>query len=182
MEAYLTGGIKMTCNYEIIRSDRKTISLEITREAKLIIRAPRRCPVSYIQSFAESKSNWIDTHMEKQRLRAESRVPLSEEAVAALTLKARMEIPPLVERYAALMGLKPAGVKITKAERRFGSCSAKNRLCFSFRLMGYPKEAVEYVVVHELAHIVHRNHGKEFYALIESVLPDYKERDRLLKK
>ena len=172
----------MTYDYRIIRSDRKTLSLEITGDAKLIIRAPRRCPTSYIHSFAESKSDWIDSHMEKQRKRAESRVPLSEETVAALTERAKREIPPLVERYAAIMGLNPAGVKITKAERRFGSCSAKNRLCFSYRLMQYPSEAVEYVVVHELAHIIHRNHGKEFYALIGSVLPDYKERDRLLKK
>lgn len=172
----------MTYDYEIIRSDRKTLSLEITGDAKLIIRAPRRCPTAYIQNFAESKAGWIESHMEKQLKRAESRVPLSEENVAELTARAKREIPPLVERYAAIMGLKPAGIKITKAGRRFGSCSAKNRLCFSFRLMQYPSEAVEYVVVHELAHIVHRNHGKDFYALIGSVLPDYKERDRLLKK
>ncbi len=172
----------MAYDYRIIRSDRKTLSLEITSDAKLIIRAPKRCPTPYIQSFAESKSNWIDSHMEKQRLRAASRVPLSEETAAELTDRAKREIPPLVEKYAGIMGLKPAGIKITKAERRFGSCSAKNRLCFSFRLMQYPSEAVEYVVVHELAHIVHRNHGKDFYALIGSVLPDYKERDRLLKK
>ncbi len=172
----------MTYDYEIVRSDRKTLSLEITGEAKLIIRAPRRCPTAYINSFVESKSGWIDSHMEKQRLRAESRIPLSEEDVSDLTARARTEIPPLVERYAAIMGLKPEGIKITKAGRRFGSCSAQNKLCFSFRLMQYPSEAVEYVVVHELAHIVHRNHGKEFYALIGSVLPDYKERDRLLKK
>ncbi|PKM73249.1 MAG: M48 family peptidase [Firmicutes bacterium HGW-Firmicutes-16] len=172
----------MTYDYEIVRSDRKTLSLEITGEAKLIIRAPRRCPTAYIHSFAERKRGWIDSHMEKQRLRAESRVPLTEEEVSKLTARAKMEIPPLVERYAAIMGLKPEGIKITKAGRRFGSCSAQNRLCFSFRLMQYPIEAVEYVVVHELAHIVHRNHGSDFYALIASVLPDYKERDRILKK
>jgi predicted metal-dependent hydrolase len=80
------------------------------------------------------------------------------------------------------MGLEPTGVGITGAEKRFGSCSAKNRLSFSWRLMRYPEAAVDYVVVHELAHIRHKNHGKEFYALIESYMPDYKERRKLLKE
>lgn len=79
------------------------------------------------------------------------------------------------------MGLTPAGIKITSAEKRFGSCSAKDSLCFSYRLMLYPPDAVDYVVVHELAHIRHKNHGKQFYALIAQVMPDYKERERLLK-
>lgn len=58
----------------------------------------------------------------------------------------------------------------------------KNGLCFSWRLMQYPPEAVDYVVVHELAHIVHKNHGNAFYALIGSVLPDYPARRALLRK
>ena len=79
------------------------------------------------------------------------------------------------------MGLTPTGVRITGARRRFGSCSAKNSLCFSWRLMLYPQAAVDYVVVHELAHIAHKNHGPAFYACIAAVLPDYKARIRLLK-
>jgi predicted metal-dependent hydrolase len=72
-------------------------------------------------------------------------------------------------------------VKITGAKKRFGSCSSQNGLCFSWRLMGYPEEAIDYVVVHELAHIAHRNHGSGFYSLVASVLPDYKARRALLK-
>ena len=79
------------------------------------------------------------------------------------------------------MGLVPQGVKITSAKTRFGSCSAKNSLCFSYLLLCYPMEAVDYVVVHELAHIRFKNHKKEFYALIEACMPDYKQRRMLLK-
>ena len=79
------------------------------------------------------------------------------------------------------MGLEPTGVKITSAKKRFGSCSAKNSICYSWRLMLYSKEAIDYVVVHELAHIAHKNHGPQFYALIEKYLPDYKEREKLLR-
>ena len=78
------------------------------------------------------------------------------------------------------MGLEPTNIKITGAKARFGSCSSKNSLCFSWRLMMRPPEAVDCVVVHELAHIAQKNHGRTFYALMASVLPDYKERQKLL--
>ena len=78
------------------------------------------------------------------------------------------------------MGLRPAGITITGARTRFGSCSSKRRISFSFRLMQYPPEAIDYVVVHELAHLRHMNHSAQFYALIE-YMPDYKARRALLK-
>ena len=98
-----------------------------------------------------------------------------------LIQRARREIPPLVEKYAAMMGVCPAGITITSARTRFGSCSGKNRLSFSWRLLRYPAETVEAVVVHELCHIRHKNHQKEFYILLRSVLPDYDERTEILK-
>lgn len=172
----------MTHDFEIIRSERRTLALEINADAKLLVRAPRRCSTAYIKSFVESHSDWIDSHLEKQQLRVQNRVELSDEAIEELLNRARKEIPPLVDYYAGIMRLSPSNVKITKAAKRFGSCSAKNALCFSYRLMQYPQAAIEYVVVHELAHTVHHNHGREFYSLIKSVMPDYKKRDKLLKK
>ena len=83
--------------------------------------------------------------------------------------------------YAEWMGVTPTGVKITGAKTRFGSCSAKNSLCFSLYLMAYPDAAVDYVVVHELAHIRHKNHSPAFYAEVARVMPDYRERRKLLK-
>lgn len=174
--------MKMTYDFEIIRSERRTLALEITDNAKILVRTPRRCPAAYIQSFVDNHADWINAHMEKQLLRAQSHPQLSDEDCKVLITRAKNEIPPLVDYYAGIMGLTPARVKITKATKRFGSCSSKNALCFSFRLMQYPQAAIEYVVVHELAHLVHHNHGRDFYALIKSVLPDYKQRNKLLKK
>ena len=93
-----------------------------------------------------------------------------------------MELPPIVERYAVLMGVEPTGIRITSARKRFGSCSGKNSLCFSCLLMLYPMEAVECVVVHELAHIRHHNHSAAFYDFVLSVMPDYRSREALLRK
>lgn len=79
------------------------------------------------------------------------------------------------------MGTDYTGIKITSAKTRYGSCSAKNSLCFSLYLMQKPLYAVDYVIVHELAHTVHHNHGKDFYKLIEKYMPDYKDRISVLK-
>ena len=90
-------------------------------------------------------------------------------------------IPEKVKYYANLTGLSPSGVKITGAKKRFGSCSGKNSLCFSYLLMRYPEEFIDYVVLHEIAHIKHHNHKREFYGLIKEYMPDYLERQKLIK-
>ena len=119
--------------------------------------------------------------MAAQRSRLEAYPEPDEAERARLTALARDVIPEKVRHYSRIMGLYPTAVTITGARTRFGSCSGTNRLCFSLRLMQYPDEAVDYVVVHELAHIVHKNHGREFYALVQSVLPDWRQRQALLK-
>jgi len=168
--------------YTLIRSRRKTLAIEITREAKLVVRAPMRCPQREIDRFLQQKEQWIALHMARMQARRESHPEPSADEEAALRAKAKTLLPPLVEHYAALMGVVPAGITITGARTRFGSCSPKNRLSFSFRLMDYPIEAIEYVVVHELAHIVHKNHSPAFYREIEKILPDWRARNGLLKE
>ncbi len=171
----------MTQTFRLVRSKRKTISLEITRELEILVRAPLRAPQSYIEDFVASKAGWIEAHLPIMEARLKSHPEPSTQEAAALQKAARAIIPRRVTHFAALMGLTPAGITITGAKTRFGSCSGKNRLSFSWRLMAYPPEAVDYVVVHELAHIRHKNHGGDFYALVEATLPDYKSRRKLLK-
>ena len=168
--------------YTLIRSRRRTISMEIRRDLTVLVRAPLNCPGGEIDRFVQRHENWIVTHLERQQQRAFNHPEPTEEQRKALIARAKRELPPKVARYAALMGVEPAGITITGARTRFGSCSGKNRLSFTWRLMDYPEAAVDAVVVHELAHIVHKNHGKEFYALVESVLPDYKQRKKLLER
>jgi predicted metal-dependent hydrolase len=171
----------MTYSYSVIYSKRRTLALEITKDAQVLVRAPLRTPKRTVEEMVSRHAAWIDKHLEQQRQRASAMPEISAEEAGRLRARAVDELPPRVQNYARLMGLDPAGITITSAAKRFGSCSPKNRLSFSWRLMRYPEAAVEYVVVHELAHIRHKNHGKAFYALIESVLPDYKARRKLLK-
>lgn len=163
-----------------MRSKRRSMAVEITREAKVIVRVPRGCPDAAAEAFAESQRTWIEKHLELQKKRLERYPEPDEKEKTRLIAEAKRVIPERISYYAEIMGLEPAGIKITGAKTRFGSCSAKNSLCFSWRLMLRPPEAVDCVVVHELAHIAHKNHGRAFYALMASVLPDYKERQKLL--
>jgi len=166
--------------YIIIRSKRKTISLSVDDNLNAVVRAPYYVSEKKIREFAEKNSAWVENARKKKMAQLE-KTALSDDEIEELISKSKEIIIPKVEYYSGLMGLSPTGIKITKAKKRFGSCSAKNSLCFSCFLIKYPEEAIDYVVVHELAHIKHHNHGKEFYSLIKEYLPDYKEREKLLK-
>ena len=168
--------------YHLIRSGRKTLALEISREGEVIVQAPYRVSQRVIREFVASREGWIAEKQEIQRRRASDHPPLTAEQLAILAQRAREILPGRVEHYAALMGVAPAGLTITSARTRFGSCSPKNRICFSCRLMAYPEEAIDYVVVHELAHILQHNHSPAFWAEVEKILPDYRRREALLRQ
>ena len=170
-------------DYQLIRSDRKTLGLEITPDLRVVVRAPKRCPQREITRFVESHVGWIESHLERQRQRQQKRAAreVTPEQEQALRRAAAEIIPQRVACYAPLVGVTPAGVKITSARTRFGSCSGKNSLCFSWRLMQYPPEAVDYVVVHELCHIRHHDHSRDFWNSVAAVMPDYRQRQALLK-
>ena len=166
----------------VIRSRRRTVSLEIQRDLSVLIRAPLGMPEEEISRFLERHRDWLARHLEEARARQERHPEPSPEQAEALIRRAKEILPGKVAHYAAEMGLYPTGITITGAKTRFGSCSPKNRLCFSWRLMDYPEEAIDYVVVHELAHIRHKDHGPQFHALVASVLPDHRERRALLRR
>ena len=129
----------------------------------------------------QAHEQWIARATARQKQRAEAEKALTEKRIQELRTLAEVEIPRRVEYFAKQMGVQPTDIKITSAKTRFGSCSAKDSLCFSWRLMLYPPEAIDYVVVHELAHIKEKNHAPAFYKVVASVLPDYKAREKLLK-
>lgn len=87
-----------------------------------------------------------------------------------------------IDQYAPKWGLKVNSLRITSAKTRWGSCSAKNTLNFSYRLAMLPPEAFEYVVVHELAHIRHHNHSSAFWSFVAQMLPDFQKRRQWLKQ
>ena len=87
--------------------------------------------------------------------------------------------------WAAVMKLpEPPPPKITGAKTRWGSCGGKggNRINYAYMLMMTDEECIDYVAVHELCHIVYKNHNADFYALVEKYIPDYKKREAKLRE
>lgn len=166
--------------YKVIKSNRKTMTLSVNDNLEVTVKAPIFVSNSSIDDFVKRNASWIYNAIENKKKQLE-KFDLSDGEIDALVKKAKAVIPSRVEHYSNLMKISPTGIKITKAKKRFGSCNGKNSLCFSCYLMLYPNEAVDYVVVHELAHIKHHNHSKDFYSLISKYMPDYKDREKLLK-
>ncbi len=169
--------------YKLIRSDRRTLSMELSPQGDLLLRAPRRMPLSHIERFIETHEKWIREHREKIRRRAdfEREHFATEGQIRDWIAKAKSILPGKTEYWANKMGVTPTSVRITRAQKRFGSCSAENRIAYSYRLMAYPEEVIDYVVVHELSHIRHKNHSADFYAFVARFMPDYKEKEAILK-
>ena len=168
-------------NYKIIKSNRKTISLSVDDELNAVVKVPYYVSNYQIQEFIDKNSEWL----EKAVLRKKKHIDkynISDEEKKRLILEANDYLPKRVKYYSDIMNVKPTGLKITSAKKRFGSCNGKNSICFSYYLMLYPKDAIDYVVVHELAHIKHHNHSKEFYNYISIFMPDYKQREKLLRQ
>ncbi|NLB89364.1 MAG: M48 family metallopeptidase [Syntrophomonadaceae bacterium] len=94
--------------------------------------------------------------------------------------RAREVINERVKYYQFVIGAKPAKVTIKEQKKRWGSCSSKVNLNFNWKLIMAPPAIIDYVVVHEMAHLIHLNHSKQFWDLVESILPDYKERRKWL--
>lgn len=213
-------------DYEIIRSKRKTLSIQITRDARLVVRSPMRISKARIDAFVESHAAWIEKYMRKTekdytakrefsfsdgesmyflgeelKIRTDAYIKdvqiidsemLISERISLecrknavtkyLVRQAKLLLSKRVIAFAPRLGVEPQAVTITSAKTRWGSCSGNNRLSFSFRLMMLPAEQIDYVVVHELAHILEHNHSDRFYAHIARVLPDYRQRQAVLKE
>ena len=169
-------------DYTLIRARRRTMSLQLDRDGRAVVRAPYGVKKEFIDRFVSEHEGWLTHAREKQRARRLAHPEPTDEERAALIARAKDYLPRRTAHWSAVMGLVPAGIKITSARTRFGSCSGKNSVCFSWRLMLYPPEAIDYVIVHELAHIRHHDHSPAFYALIAQYLPDWKVRMKLLKE
>lgn len=167
-------------DYTLIRSKRKTVSLRISENSDIIVRAPFFCSKKRIDEFVNKNEKWIDKHLEIRKNTSQIQA-FNKKEVLNLKKQAKKLLTEKTEYYSNILGLYPKYIKITSATRRFGSCTAKNGICYTYRLLLYPESAVDYVVVHELCHLKHKNHGKAFYELVARHMPDYKERDKLLK-
>lgn len=95
--------------------------------------------------------------------------------------RALVEIIRRVTAFQPLFKVKPTAVKVKTQQKRWGSCTSKGNLLFNWKLIMAPGPLLDYVVVHEMCHLVHLNHSKAFWQLVEKVMPDYQQRRQALR-
>ena len=167
----------------IVRSRRRTMSLEIGRDLKVIVRVPLGASRREIEAFVHSKEDWIRKSLEKMKARA-AMAPagerLSMEEIRELASRATEWFPGRVARFAPLVGVTYGRITVRNQKTRWGSCSAAGNLNFNCLLMLAPEEVRDYVIVHELCHRLEMNHSARFWREVGRVLPDWKERKKWL--
>jgi hypothetical protein len=210
---------------QIIRSKRKTISLEVKPDGRLVVRAPTFATKAHIQAVVDQKANWVKktrsrlvkqfqdlkpktfqpgekfwylgqkytlrlTNRQRPLLDLDGTFSLSTEAqnrakavfIAWYREETRQITYDLIHTYAQRYGFKVKQIRITSARTRWGSCSSKNSLNFTYRLCMAPLDVIEYVVVHELVHLKVHNHSRDFWQTVEAILPNYQKQRAWLKK
>jgi predicted metal-dependent hydrolase len=149
--------------------------IRVKPDGSVIVSTGYLTPKSTIYSLIKNKSTWI----QKQQNKFSKQHVQTNHDKSYLKTKSQEIILPLVEKWSTIMMLTPTHVGFRYNTSRWGSCSSKNRLNFNTRLATMHPDFIEYVVVHELAHIQHKNHSKDFWAEVEKFLPDYKIRKKL---
>ena len=168
---------------EIIKSNRKSIALEIKPDGRVICRAPRGMKDREIEKFIHNHELWIKrTLIKVENSEKEKGEFLSEEELELLKKQARKIIPDRVKYYASIIGVDYGRIAIRSQKTRWGSCSTKGNLNFNCRLMLAPIEVLDSVIVHELCHRKEMNHSKKFYALVHRYYPEYDKWNKWLKE
>ncbi len=164
----------------VIRSNRRTIAIQVNPDLTVTVRAPRRATQREIDRILREKQPWIQKHMEQMKEKraqydAMEMDGLTDAECRQLKQKAQAYIPERVEYFANIMGVDYGRITIRKQKTRWGSCSGKGNLNFNCLLMLAPPEVIDYVVIHELCHRKEMNHSRAFWREVEKVMPDYKK-------
>lgn len=179
----MSGGVDIP--FELVRSKRKTIALQVRPSGEVVVRAPLRMPRRQIDRFVDEHRAWVAATLEKVRARAaqaDAAPKLTPDDLADLGKRARSVIPLRAAYFAPIVGVSYGRIAIRAQKTRWGSCSAKGNLNFNCLLMLAPPEVLDYVVVHELCHRLQMNHSPRFWAEVERVLPGYRAQRRWLKQ
>jgi predicted metal-dependent hydrolase len=208
-------------NYQLIRSKRRTLSLQIDKKAQLLVRAPMRLSIKEIEDFINQKQCWI----ERKKAQIQREIPLKQGYESgneylflgesyplqhiqsgnplafdgqSFQLNTKYEgnkafhwfykkefiktATPILAQFAKQHNLDYQAVRFKAQKTRWGSCSASNNINLNYLLMMAPISVIEMVIAHELAHVMHKNHSKDFYRLLQTIMPEYKQADVWLKQ
>lgn len=192
-----------------MRSRRKTLAIEVSKRGEVVVRAPLRMPERRIARFVRDNANWIARTRAETLAKVAVGQKRFEPGGQFLYLgrwfsfeaivfgakyddprdhvkawyrdRARRLIASRCELIASQHGYDYAKVRVSSAKRIWGSCSGQNAISISWRTVMAPLECVDYVILHELAHTVHKNHGVRFWHRVEKAMPEYREHRQWLR-
>ena len=153
--------------YEIKYSKVKNIYIQI-KEGKVIVKAPKRVSKKEIQKIIEQKSEWIQKTLEKESKKQEKQSLYTKEEFKSIIEK---NVNELIKQT----GLMPNKITIKQIKYAWGSCSSTKNITLNLELIKYSRQAIRYVILHELCHIKYMNHSKDFWNLVEKYMPNYKQ-------
>lgn len=171
--------------YIIKKSRRRTISVQITPDQKLLVKAPTYTSIKEVEDFLREKRDWILKQINRTKVQSQQAAAmgiLTDKEIRKLKRDAKKIIPERVEYYAKLSGITYNRIFIRLQKSRWGSCSVEGNLNFNALLALMPLEVLDSVVVHELCHRRHMDHSKDFYDEVLKIFPEYKKWDRWLKQ
>lgn len=173
--------------FTVIRSNRKTMAIQVNPDLTVTVRAPIGVSSKEIERVLQEKESWIRNARNKLQERkilyeAEDIKSLSYAELQELAEKAMEYIPGRVAYFSKQMGVDYGRITIRNQKTRWGSCSGKGNLNFNCLLMLMPPKVIDYVVVHELCHRKEMNHSKAFWQEVSRILPDYKKQVQWLKR
>lgn len=134
-----------------------------------------------IRAFVKSKGSWIEKTRAKVK-KDMSEPPFSGDELRIMANDLRPVLSEKVRYFASVMNVRYGRITIRAQKTRYGSCSSKGNLNFNCILSLMPDRIVDYVVIHELCHLKHMDHSKEFWAEVEKYCSDYKDRRKWLKE
>ena len=169
----------------IIRSARKTLAIQVQPSGQVIVRAPARLSRAQIEDFIQAHRDWILRQLKKAAERQAAREktpPFTEQEIREMTSRTREIVRERAAYFARVLGVTYGRIAIRSQKTRWGSCSSRGNLNFNCLLALVPPEVRDYVVVHELCHRREMNHSPRFWAEVERVLPDYRQRKQWLSR
>ena len=164
------------------RKERKTLSIGIQEDGSLMIKAPLYMKKETIERFLNQKRYWIYKQAKRMEDNRKNQIVYSREQERVLRQQARIKLTERTDYYKKILGVEYKRIRIADQKTRWGSCSSTGTISYNWHLDLLPDAILDYVVVHELCHLQHMNHSKDFWDLVECILPDYRSRRKLLKE
>lgn len=166
--------------YKIIRSERRTLAVQINKDGTVTVRAPKSVSQKRIEQFVEKNSAWIKKHLLK--IQTENSLPAyTNGELNAFKDKTKQILIERLPYFAKIIGVTYGKVSVKGQKTLWGSCSARGNLSFNRLLSALPQEIFDYVIIHELCHRIYMNHSAKFWHAVEKFCSDYKLKRKWLK-